>query len=336
MVVNIAVVGYGYWGPNLARNFSEINECKLSIICDKNLKKLTQAKTRFHSAQMSDDYDKVLNNSKIQAIVIATPVSSHYNLAKKALEHGKHVLIEKPLCTSVDEANKLIEIAVKKKMVLMVGHTFLYSPPVLKVKEFIDKRAIGRVYYIDSSRVNLGLFQPDVSVIWDLAPHDVSILLYWVGKLPLNVRATGSSYVRKEIEEVAFITLEFANGIMAHVHVSWLAPSKLRRTVVVGSKKMVVYDDNEPVEKIKIYNRGVVKNPETFGEFQLTYRSGDIISPHLIVVEPLKAECNDFISCIKTGNVPVANAETSALNVVKVLSAAEKSLRNNGQAVEIK
>lgn len=333
-MIKIAQIGYGYWGPNLARNFFELSGCSLKYICDLQEKNLRKAGEKYPSVKLTKNYEQILADNTIDAVVIATPVSTHFPLAKKFLEAGKHILVEKPLCASVEEAEKLMNISEKKKRIVLVSHTFLYSPPVIRMKELLDKKTLGRLFYIDSSRVNLGLFQPDVSVVWDLAPHDASIMIYWLSEIPQAVACHGKSYIRKEIFEVAYITLFFSKKIVAHLHISWLAPCKLRRTVLIGSKRMAVYDDIEPVEKIKIYNEGVVKNPETFGEFQLTYRSGDIISPHLPVVEPLKNECADFLESIEKNKKPKSDI-AHGVSIVKVLAAAEESAKNRGKIVKI-
>lgn len=334
-MVNLAVVGYGYWGPNLVRNFNEISDCKLVYVCDLNDEKLRLVKAKYSHIRATKNYKEVVQDQEIDGVVLSTPVSTHFSLAKEALRNGKHVLVEKPLCTTVKDAEFLVNLVEQKKKILMVSHTFLYSPPVIKIKELISRKIVGKIYYIDSSRVNLGLFQPDVSVLWDLGPHDISIILYWLEQMPIEVACQGKSYVRKEIEEVAFITTYFPDGTAVHIHISWLAPCKLRRTVIVGSKRMIVYDDTEPVEKVKIYNQGVAKNPESFGEFQLTYRSGDIVSPHLEAVEPLKMECLDFIRAIETGEKTKSDGQ-NGLRIVKVLEAAEKSLKNKGALIKIK
>ncbi len=332
--ITVGVVGCGYWGPNLIRVFTEMDEFSVKTVFDLSPAKLAAITKKYRDISAVSDYKAILDDKDIDAVVLATPISTHFALAKEALLKDKHVFIEKPITRSSAEAEELIKIAEERKKVIMVGHTFLYSPPVLKVKELIDNNTIGGIYYIDSSRVNLGLVQPDVSVIWDLGPHDISIILHWLNDEPVEVSATGNSYIQKNIEEVSFITLRFKSGIIAHIHISWLAPCKLRRTTIVGSKRMIVYDDTENVEKVKIYDQGVVKNPENFGEFQLTYRSGDVVSPRIDTKEPLKLECADFASAILTGKEPRSSGKF-ALKVVKVLEAAQKSLLNKGAAVTI-
>jgi len=333
-MINVGVIGCGYWGPNLIRNFYEISLSRMSICCDLERERLKYISSRY-PIKTTNNYKEILSDPDIDAVVIATPISTHFKLAKEALLAGKDVLVEKPLATSSEEAEELIELSEFKNRVLMVGHTFEYSPPVLKVKELISKGEIGDVYYIASSRVNLGLYQPDNCVIWDLGPHDVSILLFWLNTEPVSVSARGSCCIKKDIEDVAFITIKFSNGVIAHLHLSWLSPCKLRKVTVVGSKKMIVYDDTESVEKVKVYNNGVVvKNPETFGEFQLTYRTGDVVSPKVESIEPLKSEVTHFLECIINGNTPRSDGR-DGLRVVKVLEAAQRSLKNDGGKEEI-
>lgn len=330
----IAVVGAGYWGPNLIRNFFALKNCTEMWVCDQATHRLDYMKQRFPTCKYTTNYDEVLK-SNVDGVVVATPVGTHYELAKKAIDAGKHVFVEKPLAASVADAHDLVERADKAKRALMVGHTFLYSPPVLKVKELIDKGELGRVFFVTSMRVNLGLHQKDVSVIWDLAPHDFSILFHWLGERPCKVSATGNAFVVPGIPDVAFISVEFPSGTIAHLEVSWLAPSKLRRTAIVGDKKMVVYDDTEATEKVKVFDRGVdFKNPETFGEFQLSYRTGDIWSPKLGQQEPLTLEAMDFMHAIEEGKKPVSDGQIG-LYVVEALAAAQKSLEQGGVPVKL-
>lgn len=327
----LAAVGYGYWGPNVVRNFMEMPNCRLKLACDLDANKLDKLKQRYPSIDLTQRFSDVLEDEEVDGVYIATPVSSHFELAEAALHAGKHVLIEKPLAGTIDESKRLCELAKQLGLVLMVGHTFIYSPPVVLIKEMLRRGDLGDLYYIDSLRVNLGLFQKDVSVLWDLGPHDLSILLYWLGTMPLSIAAEGRSYVQDGLEDVAFLQLEFPERVLAQVHVSWLAPSKLRRTTLVGSKQMVLYDDTEPVEKVKVFDRGIerIRNPESFGEFQLTYRSGNIVSPKINNDEPLLLECRDFVRCIETGQEP-ASSGRFGLQVVTVVECAQRSLRNGG------
>lgn len=327
--VRVAAIGCGYWGPNVIRNLSEVPGFELRWICDADPARLAPVAARYPTATPTTRLEDVFADSAVQAVYVATPVSSHYQLVRKALELGKHVLVEKPLATTIEQAEELGQMARAQQLTLLVGHTFVFSPPVRKVKELIDSGMLGPIYYVETTRVNLGLFQKDVSVLWDLGPHDVSILNYWLGEVPTHVTARGRSYVGETLEDVAFLTLEYPSGILAQLQISWLAPSKLRRTSIVGRQKMIVYDDLEPVEKVKIYDRGVDRQPASFGEFQLTYRSGDILSPRLDTTEPLRIECEHFLECIRTGRTPDASPQ-SGVDVVRVIHAAERSLRAGG------
>ncbi len=326
-MVNTGVIGLGYWGPNLLRNiYSNQRRGKL-VICDSDPARLEKSRSRYPDVSYTSDYRELFNDSSLDAVVIATDVSSHYPLAKEALLAGKHVFVEKPFAASIAEAEELVDLGRSNALVTMVGHTFMFSPPVIKTKEIIDSGELGDIHFITSSRVNLGLHQKDVSVIWDLAPHDFSMLFYWLGEEPSRVNAFGHAYVLEGIPDVAFINLAFPSGAIANVQVAWLAPSKLRRTVIVGSRKMLVYDDTEPIEKIKVYDKGVdLIEPESFGEYQLTYRTGDIISPKLPTGEPLAAEMEEFLSCVETGNIPKSSG-MEGLAVVRALELADTSLR---------
>ncbi len=333
--MNIAVVGLGYWGPNLLRNLYETRRCQRLVACDLDQRKLERVQLRYPSVEVTTDFQSLIADQEIDAMVIATPVSTHAPLAQAALEAGKHVFVEKPMASTKEEAMQLIELAERHQRVLMVGHTFEFSPPVLKIKEVIERGDLGDIFYISSSRVNLGLHQKDISVIWDLAPHDFSSIFFWLDEMPKYISAMGRDYVQRGIPDVAFINLEFASGVIAHVQVSWLAPSKLRRTTLIGSDKMLVYDDTENIEKVKIFDKGVdYKDPETFGEYQLSYRAGDVVSPRLDTYEPLFKEMEHFLDCCETGQRPKTDGY-NGLRVVKALEAAEKSLRNGSQVVEI-
>jgi predicted dehydrogenase len=332
-MLKVAVVGCGYWGPNLVRNLLESNRAQVEVF-DLDRARMEKVRRRYPSVELAPSFESLLEPG-IQGIVIATTVSSHFPLAKTALEAGKHVLVEKPMAASVSEAERLIALAEKRKLVLMVGHTFLYSPSVHKVKEIIDSGALGDLLFITCSRVNLGIHQKDVSVIWDLGPHDFSVLLNWLDDRPVKVWALGRECVQKGVLDVAFINVEFAAGTVGHLEVAWLAPSKLRRTVIVGTKKMLVYDDTQAVEKVKIYDHGVtVRDPESFGEYQLIYRTGDISIPRIDTYEPLSAEINDFLTCIEKGTNPRSDGRLG-LEVIRLLEAAEKSARAGGKAVDI-
>jgi len=327
--VRVAGVGCGYWGPNVIRNLDAVPGFELCCVCDVDPKRLKPVAARYPAARSTTNIEDIFGDPTVDAVYLSTPVSTHYSLVKRALDSGKHVLVEKPLATTVAEAEDLARLAAAQRRTLMVGHTFVFSPPVRKIKELIDQGLIGPIYYVETTRVNLGLFQKDVSVLWDLGPHDVSILNYWLGEVPVQVSARGRSFHDEALEDVAFLTLEYPSGILAQVQLSWLAPSKLRRTSIVGRQRMVVYDDLEPVEKIKVYDRGIDRQPASFGEFQLTYRSGDILSPHLDTTEPLYIECAHFLECIQTGREPDTSPRTG-VDVVRVLQAAERSLRLDG------
>jgi predicted dehydrogenase len=327
--VRVAAVGCGYWGPNVIRNLYSLPGFELCCVCDVDAQRLRSVAARYPAARSTTDIADIFEDPTIDAVYLSTPVSSHYQLVKRALDSGKHVLVEKPLATTVDQAEALAALAARTGLTLMVGHTFVFSPPVRKVKQLIEAGQIGPIYYIETTRVNLGLFQKDVSVLWDLGPHDVSILNYWLDEVPIQVTARGRSFHGETLEDIAFLILEYPSGTLAQVQISWLAPSKLRRTSIVGRHRMVVYDDLEPVEKVKIFDRGVDRQPASYGEFQLTYRSGDILSPRLDTTEPLYLECAHFLECIQTGREPDTSPR-SGVEVVRVIQAAERSLHQGG------
>lgn len=333
--INIGIVGYGYWGPNLVRNFAEVETCQVKYVCDRLQRNLSKAQRRYPGMAVTKDYEVLLNDSELSAVIVATRVSSHFDLARQAMAAGKHVLIEKPLAASSAEAEELVRIAKEDKLVLMVGHTFKFSPPVIKAKKLISSGELGDIYYVTSSRVNLGIHQSDVSVIWDLAPHDLSIMMYWLGEEPSEIAACGRGCIDPAKPDVAFVNMRFPSGVVAELQLSWLSPVKLRRTVVIGSKKMLLYDDTEPVEALKIFDHGVeYKDPETFGEFQMSYRTGDITSPKLDSYEPLLAEATHFIKCVRLGKRPKTDGR-DGLRVVKALEAAETSYASGGRYVDV-
>jgi predicted dehydrogenase len=332
--VGVAVVGLGYWGPNLLRVLADNPEVEVRWICDLNRDRLAAYRRRHPSTRVTTRFERVLADSDVEAVIIATPVHTHHMLAAEALDAGKHVFVEKPLAQSSELADDLAELANDRGRTLMCGHTFVYSPPVRAVKRMLEAGTLGDVYFISSSRVNLGLHQRDVSVIWDLGPHDFSILLYWLSELPTTVRAVGRDSVVKGIADVAFVTMTFASGIVANVELSWLAPSKLRRTVLVGSERMVIYDDgaNEPV---RLFDSGVVyRDPQTFGEYHLSYRTGDILSPKIESHEPLGLELADFISAVRTGDQMEFHSAL-ARSVVRIVEAADQSLLAGGREVAL-
>jgi predicted dehydrogenase len=333
----VAVVGLGYWGPNWVRNFQQLQCAHRVIACDLDAKRRSHVKQLHPLVETTADFDDVLRDSEVEAVVIATPVSTHYKLARMALESGKSVLVEKPLATSRQEAAELVKLAQVHKRTLMVGHTFLYSAPVLKTREIIQSGELGDIFYISSVRANLGLFQHDVNVAWDLATHDISIILWLLGRLPQAVTCQGQSHYRSDVEDVALLTLYFPGKVIAFIHVSWLDPNKIRRTTIVGSQKMLVYDDTASQEKLRIYDRGVSMQRyyDTFGEFQFSYRYGDILIPRLDESEPLQQECAHFVDCIRTGSQPRTDG-VNGLQVVSVLEAANLSMRDSGRMVSIK
>jgi predicted dehydrogenase len=334
-MVRVGVVGYGYWGPNLVRNFVEIPASTLAAVADLDQKRLDHLQTRYPGVQTTKDY-RELFRADLDAMVIATPPATHFRLAKDALLHGLHVLVEKPLTLASRDAQELVRLAEEHDRVLMAGHTFIYNPAVRAIKQMIESEEIGRVYYVDTVRASLGLFQRDLNVLWDLAPHDLSILSYLLGCYPIGVGAHGVGCVQYGIEDVAYMTLLFPNYTLAHVHVSWLDPCKVRRITVVGSKKMVVYDDIESLEKVRVYDKGVDCPPYTnsFGDFRFAYRYGDITIPHIKLAEPLRLECEHFLECILERRRPRTDGY-DGLAVVKIIEVAQKSLRNNGSQEQI-
>ena len=333
-VTTVAVVGLGYWGPNIVRNLFELPEARLRYVCDVDGDAVREMERRYPSVRGTLRYEEVLEDPAVEAVAIATPVSTHYGLALAALQAGKHVFVEKPLAGSTREAVELIDLAVRQGLVLMPGHTFLYSPPVRLIRDLVASGEIGDIYFLSTSRVNLGLYQPDVSVAWDLGPHDFSILRYWLDDVPVRIAAWLRSCVMDDIPDVAFINMEYESGAVAHVELSWLAPSKLRRTVVVGSEKMVVYDDTS-TEPVRIYDSGVVpSNPESFGEYHLSYRSGDVISPRVAAEEPLRMEMLDFCQAVQTGRQPRSSAQLG-LDVIRMIESVEQSARQEGAPVSV-
>ncbi len=331
-VLRVGLVGLGYWGPNLLRVLSEMDGVRVSWICDLDAERLNRYGNRYPTARTTEDYELMLSDDDLDAVLIATPVFTHFDLASAALRAGKHCFVEKPLAPSVAEADELIEMAEAADVRLLCGHTFLYSPPVRAVKRMLDSGELGELYFISSSRVNLGLHQRDVSVIWDLGPHDFSILLYWLDEMPESVMSVGRDSIVKGIPDVAFVNLRFGSGLVANVELSWLAPSKLRRTAIVGSEKMVVYEDGSQ-EPIRVFDSGVVySDPETFGEYHLSYRTGDIVSPRLPATEPIAAELSEFIESIREHG-PNNGKLALARNVVLLAEAAEASLRDGGTQV---
>lgn len=335
-MTTVSIVGCGYWGPNLIRNFSSLPECRVKHVCDLDRNRTSHLKSIYPWVEPTPDFDDLVNDDEVDGIVIATPVSQHFALAKKSLLAGKHTFVEKPLATSSEQCRELIRIAEQERLTLMVGHTFVYSAPVRKMKEIIEKGAIGDILYISSRRLNLGLFQDDINVVWDLAPHDISIILYIMGEKPVSVNCQGKCHNHQGIEDVASMALDFPNGGFAVVHNSWLDPNKIREMTIVGSRRMIVYDDTQPLEKIKIYDKRVDIPPyyDTFAEFHYSYHYGDIYSPYVRQEEPLKVETQHFIDCIATGRRSESEG-ARGLDVVQVLEAASESLKQGGRRVEL-
>lgn len=334
--LNIGVVGCGYWGPNLIRNFRGLPECKVQLMCDANAERLKHMKTLYPEVEGHLDYDYLLNGAGLDAVVIATAVRHHYSMAKASLLAGKHTFVEKPMAASAAECEELIEIARKNGLVLMVGHTFLYSAPVRKIKEIIEWGDIGDLQYISSRRLNLGLFQKDINVAWDLAPHDISIVLYVVPDTPVSVNCWGNAHITPNVEDVTCMCINFRNASFATIQSSWLDPKKVRDMTIVGTKRMIVYDDVEPLEKIRIYDARVEVPPhyDNFAEFQYSYHYGDSYIPYLKQEEPLKSECQHFLDCIRESKTPLTSGK-QGLEVVRILEAASTSMRLKGAAVPL-
>ncbi len=331
MTVRVGVIGYGYWGPNLLRNMAETRGAQVVACSDLDPDRLALAHSRYPTLRTTTDYRDLIDDDEIDAILIATPVSTHYQLAKEALEAGKHVLVEKPLAPCAAQCEELAALAVAKHLVLMVDHTFLYTGAVRKIKQLIDADELGDIYYFDSVRINLGLFQHDTNVIWDLAPHDVSIMIHLLNRAPERVSAVGASHVNERVENIAYLTMSFPNQLLAHLHVNWLAPAKVRRTIIGGSKKMVVYDDMDMSEKVKVYDSGarLSNDPEHIYRTMVEYRTGDMYAPKLDKAEALAVECAHFVSCIREGTPPISGADLG-LQTVRILEAANRSLRAGG------
>jgi predicted dehydrogenase len=327
--VRIGIVGLGYWGPNIARNVVDNPRAELAWLCDTDQRALAVMTSRYPSARDTSDVAPLLSDPELDAVVVATPISTHHRIAAAALEAGKHVWVEKPFASSSAEALDLIQRAERRRLVLLPGHTFLYSPPVIRIKELIDGGELGDIYFVSMSRVNLGLHQSDASVLWDLGPHDFSILRYWLGDVPSEVSAMTRCCVFPSIPDVAFVNMRYPSGTIANLELSWLSPSKLRRTTIIGSSKMVVYDDTT-AESVRIFDSGAsLPDPESFGEYQLSYRTGDIVSPRIDAAEPLSLEMTDFCSAILDGT-PIRSSSAIGLDVVRSIEAVEESLSGAG------
>ena len=334
-MVNVALIGLGYWGPNLARNLAILSQGRLHAVCDTRSERVEHFGRQYPGVKKFTSAADVFTDPEIDAVVIATPVQTHYELAASALRAGKHVMVEKPLAQSVRQCEELVALADAGRLILMTGHVFIYNAAVRKVKDYIESGELGEIYYIYSQRLNLGVIRQDVNALWNFCPHDFSILNYWLGAVPERIYAHGYSYVQPGIEDVVFVTMDYPNGVGANVHISWLDPNKLRRMTVVGSEKMVIYDDVSADAKVMIYDKGVSKKPkgeaplgrfENFGEFQLLLRAGDVVIPKIDFAEPLKLECQHFVDCILSGKQPITDGR-DGLQVVRMLEAAQASLK---------
>ena len=335
-MTNIGLIGCGYWGPNLLRNLMAIPNCTVKTICDFNIDRLIHIQSLYPNLDITTEFYDIINNDSIDAVVIATPVSTHHPLAMKSLTANKHTFIEKPLALSSGQCIDLLQAAEERNLTLMVGHTFIYSSTVQKIKEIIESGLIGNVIYISSRRLNLGLFQKDINSAWDLGPHDISIILYLLNESPISVNCTGKAHINPDIEDVTNITLNYSNGGFATIQSSWIDPRKIREMTIVGTKKMIVYDDIEPLEKIKIYDKRVETPPhyDTFAEFHYSYHYGDLNIPYIKQSEPLRIECEHFLSCIEDGSKSLSSG-MEGLKVVEILEAASKSLKSSGASIEL-
>jgi len=333
-MIRVGVIGYGYWGPNIVRNFQRVDGARVEVICDKSQDMLKRAGQNHPEVRLTSDSSEILSSSNIDVVAIVTPVWTHFELAKKALENGKHVFVEKPFTSDSAQAEELIELAERKGLTLMVDHTFLFTGAVKKIRQLIDDQVLGRLYYYDSTRVNLGLFQHDVNVIWDLAPHDLSIMDYLLGGEAEAVSATGQRHVNG-VEDIAFMTIYFPDSVIAHINVNWLSPVKVRTTLIGGEKKMVVWNDLQADEKIKIYDKGVeIKTKQGVYEALVSYRSGDMWSPQVEQSEALKVELDYLRDCITQGKKPINDGQ-AGWRVVKMLEAANQSLKKRGEIVRL-
>lgn len=333
--MKVAVIGAGYWGPNLIRNFAALDEVDGVIACDHDEGRLAKMRKMFHGIETCTDENEAISNPEVAAVAIATPVSTHFDIARRAIEAGKHCFIEKPMTASVAEGEELLDLAAKNGVTLFVDHTFVYTGAVRKMKEIIESGRLGDIYYFDSVRINLGLFQHDVNVIWDLAPHDLSIMDYLLAEKPVAVSATGSCHVGNDLEDIAYMTLEFNNNLIAHFHVNWLAPVKIRRTLIGGTRSMIAYDDTETSEKVKIYDKGIdVTSREGVYKTLVQYRTGDMLSPKLDQEEALAVATRHFLDCILHNKMPITDGQ-AGLNVVRVLEASAVSVKNRGRLVEL-
>jgi predicted dehydrogenase len=335
-MIGVGVIGYGYWGPNLVRNFTEASGSRVIGVSDLQPKRLMQAQARYPSLNAVSDHRELLSDSMVDAVIIATPVATHYDLAMEALRAGKHVLVEKPLAATVEQATRLIDEAQHQRRVLMVDHTFIYTGAVRKIRELVGQGRLGQLYYYDSVRVNLGLFQHDLNVLWDLAVHDLSIMDHVLGAEPTAVAAIGAAHVRGQPEDVAYLTCFFDGNLIAHLHVNWLAPVKIRRTLIGGARQMIVYDDLEPSEKVKVYDKGITLNDGSEDVYQMLvgYRTGDMWAPQVSLTEALQVEALHFIECIERDGQPLSDG-VAGRRIVRILEAATESLAQRGRVIEL-
>ena len=336
-MIRIGVIGCGYWGPNIIRNFADLPEAELAVVADRDEEKRDKVLRRYPSVRGVADGDEILRDETVGAVAIVTDAESHYELTKKALEAGKHVLVEKPLTMRPEESEELARLAEEKNLVLMVGHTFEYNPAVRALKELTRRDDFGPIRYIYSTRVNLGIFRPGINAMWNLAPHDLSILFYLLEEEPVGVIALGRSFIKPEVEDVVFLFVEFSSGSVAHVHVSWLDPSKVRRTTVVGERQMAVYDDLDSEQKLKLYDRGFESTLFEDGgiqDYQVRLRAGDILAPRIKTTEPLRLECSHFVECVREGGRPLTDG-WNGHRVVRTLHAAQRSLEAGGRRIEL-
>jgi predicted dehydrogenase len=334
--VRVALVGCGYWGPNLIRNFTACQTTELAAVCDRDPQRLHAAGTINPHARRVEDFNEILADTSIDAVAVATPPQTHGPLVRAALQAGKHALVEKPIAVSLTEANDLVHLARHKGLTLMVDHTFVYSPAIRKIKEIIDSGELGQLYYIDSVRINLGLFQNDVNVLWDLATHDLAIVDYLLGRMPLSLAAFGSSHTGNDLEDVAYLSLDFGEGLLASFHVNWLSPVKVRHLIIGGSKKGLVYNDLDPSEPIKIYDRGitVAQHPEARRGILIGYRMGDVWSPRLEKEEPLQNVVRHFAACVQQGVPPLTDG-LAGVRVVRILDLAQRSIKAQGSRLHL-
>ncbi len=335
-MIKVGIIGYGYWGPNLVRNFMTNPGTRVVSVCDRDATRLEKAQALYPGVKVTRLPEDLIADPAVDAVVIATPVASHYDLAMTALKAGKHVFVEKPITTTSEQALHLIEEAARRRLVLLVDHTFVYTGAVRKMREIIQEPSFGQLRYYDSTRVNLGIFQHDVNVLWDLAVHDLSIMAYVLDAAPVAVSATGHSHVRGQPENVAFLTVFFASDLIAHINVNWLSPVKIRRTLVGGSKRMIVYDDLETSEKLKVYDKGitVTETPDDIRKLMVSYRTGDLWSPKVNDTEALQVEVDHFVACVKGEQQPLTGGE-QGLEIVRLLEAADKSMRKRGAPVDL-